>query len=493
MARNLAISLARNTFGRQSARPFATAADSALSTESTDFLKWTSPVPQNYKHTNILAGPTTKVSTLPSGLKVATQTVPYAQTSTIGVWIDAGSRFETAENNGTAHFLEHMAFKGTQARSMRQLEEEVENIGGHLNAYTSREQTTYYAKVFKQDNGKAVEILSDILQNSALDERNIQREREVILREMQEVESIPEEVLFDHLHATAFQHSPLGRPILGPADNVKSITKEDLVNYINTHYSASRMVVVGTGAIEHEELLGLVSKSFTSLSLNPTTAKEIAAAAPATFTGSEIRFRDDDLPTIQFAVAVEGAAWNSPDAITLMVMQAMLGAWDSSSSAGVNTATPLGQRISANNMASSYMAFNTNYSDTGLFGLTAICKPEAIEDLTWAMMRELCMLSYSVEEEDVTRAKNQLKASLMMHLDGTSALAEEIGRHLITYGRHIPKEELFARIDAVNASTVRAAGQKYIYDKDVALVSMGPTQFMPDYNWFRRHTYMLRF
>ena len=161
-------------------------------------------------------------------MRVATESTPFAETATIGVWIDAGSRYETASNNGTAHFLEHMAFKGTKTRTTAGLEEEIENMGGHLNAYTSREQTTYYAKVFKADVPKAVEILSDILQNSTMDAAHVERERGVILREMEEVEKEVEEVLFDHRHATAFQRTGLGRTILGSADNVRSITRDDL-------------------------------------------------------------------------------------------------------------------------------------------------------------------------------------------------------------------------------------------------------------------------
>lgn len=181
-----------------------------------------------------------QVTTLPNGLRVATETHPYAQTATVGVWIDAGSRYESKETNGTAHFLEHLAFKGTKKRSVKQLEVEVENMGGHLNAYTSREHTCYYAKVSKESVGQAVDILADILQNSRLDEQSIERERSVILREMQEVNGDPAELVFDHLHATAFQKSSLGRTILGPTENVKRIGKADIEGYIRAHYTAVR-------------------------------------------------------------------------------------------------------------------------------------------------------------------------------------------------------------------------------------------------------------
>merc|ERR1711990_986329 len=192
----------------------------------------------------------TEVSTLSNGLRVASENTG-GETATVGVWIDAGSSFETDADNGSAHFLEHMAFKGTTKRSQAELEKEIENIGGHLNAYTSREQTVYYAKVFEKDVPQAVDILSDILQNSQLDKGAIERERGVIMREMEEVMSNKEEVIFDELHATAYQGNSLGRTILGPEANIMSIQQDDLQKYIQTHYTAPRMVVAGAGAIQH--------------------------------------------------------------------------------------------------------------------------------------------------------------------------------------------------------------------------------------------------
>lgn len=165
-----------------------------------------------------------------SGLRVATED-SGAATATIGLWIDAGSRYENSSNNGVAHFLEHMAFKGTKKRSQTDLELEVENIGAHLNAYTSREQTVFYARCLANDVPKALEILADIVQNSKLGEEEIERERGVILREMQEVESNLQEVVFDHLHATAYQGTPLGNTILGPTENIKLVLNSVSHNY----------------------------------------------------------------------------------------------------------------------------------------------------------------------------------------------------------------------------------------------------------------------
>jgi processing peptidase subunit beta len=235
----------------------------------------------------VLRAPTTDVTTLDSGLRVASETVQGSETATVGVWIDAGSRYETAANNGVAHFLEHLSFKGTQKRTQQQLEVEIENMGGHLNAYTSREQTVYFAKVFKDDVGKAVEILSDILLHSNLDEAAIERERDVILREMSEVNKQQEELVLDHLHATAFQGTGLGRTILGPEENILNLERKDLVDYIQQHYTAPRMVIAGAGAVDHDQLVGFAAQHFGDV---PKAAPEGGlelAMEPARFTGSD--------------------------------------------------------------------------------------------------------------------------------------------------------------------------------------------------------------
>lgn len=218
------------------------------------------------------------------------------------MWIDAGSRYETEKNNGAAHFLEHMAFKGTKSRTQTQLEVEIENLGAHLNAYTSREQTVYHAKVFKNDVGKAVEILSDILQNSLLDENAITRERDVILRESVEVGKQYDEVILDELHSTAFQGTGLGRTILGPDDNIRNLTKNDLQAYINTHYTADRFVIAAAGNVDHSQLVEMAQKHFGKLPGGNGAAS--AKFEPAIFTGSDKRIRYDSMSvsgSIQFS------------------------------------------------------------------------------------------------------------------------------------------------------------------------------------------------
>jgi processing peptidase subunit beta len=212
----------------------------------------------------------------------------------VGVWIDAGSRYETAQNNGATHFLEKMAFKGTQKRTESQLKAEIASIGGHVNAYSTREQTVYYAKVFKDDVPKAMEILSDVLQNSKLDEETITQQRAVILKELEAANSDYGSVIFDHLHDTAFQGTGLSQSILGSEGNIRSLMKGDLQAYKNTHYTADKFVVAGAGAVDHKELAELTEKHFGGMKAGAPGAVG-AAFDPAMFTGSDKRIRFDSM------------------------------------------------------------------------------------------------------------------------------------------------------------------------------------------------------
>ena len=290
----------------------------------------------------ILNAPATEISSLSNGVRVASEG-SHGETATVGVWIDSGSRCETAENNGVAHFLEHMAFKGTSKRTKEALELEIENMGGHLNAYTSREQTVYYAQVFKNDVPQAVEILGDMLLNPKLDEDAIDNERRVILREMEQVQSNVDDVLFDSLHETAFAGTGLGRTILGPKENIATnINKTQLRDYIDTHYTGPRMVIAGAGAINHAQLTDLAQEHFGSLPSSPPAGK-IVPSDSSRFVGSELRFRDDSMPVAHVAVAVESAGWTSPHAFPLMVMQTLIGSYNRMTSSGKNMNSEIGR------------------------------------------------------------------------------------------------------------------------------------------------------
>ncbi|KAI3888806.1 hypothetical protein MKX03_002085 [Papaver bracteatum] len=403
-----------------------------LENSDSRFIQYNSPHPVIYDHSKILSTPETRVTTLENELRIVTKSDLAASTATVGVWVDSGSRYECDETHGTAHFLEHMMFKGTENRSIRALEEGIENMGGYYNSYTSREQQTYYTKMLGKNVDDAVAILADILQNFWFSEDRITRECKCILLEMEDVYIQAQELVFDHLHATAYQYSLLGRTIIGPAANVKAITKKHLESYIKDHYTAPRMVIAAAGNVKHEDIVNQVKKHFTKLII------------------------DDDVPLAHFAVAFSEASWTDPDSVALMVMQSMLGSCNKSAGGG---------------------------EAHGFIACTE----------AFAIMYEMSKLSHRVSEADVTRARNQLKSTLLLHIDGTSPVAEDIGRQLLTYGRRIPFAELMARIDVVDASTVKRVANRFIFDKEVAIAAMEPIQKLPYYNWFRRRTYLNRY
>jgi len=433
--------------------------------------------------------PPTDISVLDNGMRVATEDTG-APTATVGLWIDTGSRYETAATNGVAHFLEHMAFKGTDKRTQTQLELEVENMGAHLNAYTSREQTVFYAKCLSSDLGNAVEILSDILQNSKLGEQEIERERGVILREMQEVEMNLQEVVFDHLHSVAYQGTPLGRTILGPTKNIKSITRDDLSHYIKTHYKGPRMVLAGAGGVDHQELCKLAETHFGKI--GTTYEADIPIDAPCRYTGSDVRVRDDDMPFAHIAFAVEGCGWTNPDNIPLMIANTMIGSWDRSMGGGANNSSRLAQYCAENNFCSSFQSFNTCYKDTGLWGIYFVCGGMDIELMFFNIQQEWKRMCTSITDFEVDRAKNLLKTNMLLQLDGTTPICEDVGRQMLCYGRRIPQHELEARIDAVDAAQVRDTCYKYIYDRCPVVAAVGPVEQVPDYNVIRSGMYWLR-
>lgn len=436
---------------------------------------------------SLLNVPETQVSVLSNGMRVATENSGIP-TATVGLWIDAGTRFETPETNGVAHFLEHMAFKGTANRTQRDLELEVENIGAHLNAYTSREMTVYYAKCFSKDLPRATNILADIIQNSTFGETEIERERGVILREMQEIDTQMEEVVFDHLHTTAYQGTPLSWTILGPSENIRSIKRQDLINYIKMHYHAPRMVLAAAGGVDHDELVKLAEKEFSGLS----SEAGVIRPTRASFTGSEMLVRDDDIPLAHIAIAVEGVGWIHPDYLPLMVTNTLIGQWDRSFGAQGNMGSKLAQDAMAGNLCHSFMSFNTCYTDTGLWGIYLVTDRMTIDDLIYCLQREWMRICNNVSDAEVTRARNLLKSQLLVQLDGSTPVCEDIGRQMLTYGRRIPLSELDMRLDQIDAKVIRDVATRYIYDQCPAVVGVGPVEQLPDYNRIRSGMYQLR-
>jgi processing peptidase subunit beta len=426
---------------------------------------------------------------LPNGIRVASEERD-GETATVGVWTDTGSRYEDEKTNGVAHFLEHMCFKGTPNRSQQQLEVEIENLGAHLNAYTSRESTIFYTKVFKKDVKQGVDILSDILRNSTISHDAVEREKETIIRESHEVDKQMEEVIFDRLHETAYRGTALSRPILGSEENIMSMTKEMLENYRSRMFTANRMVIAGAGAIKHEDLVKYAEDFFGGV---PQPSHKVTME-PARFLGSDIRVRYDDMPLAHVAFGFPVNGWKDPDNFVLMVCQALLGSWDKDRvSGGEHHSSPLVAAMAREELGKSIMTFNSMYSDTGLFGVYAVAPPTRLQSTMWWITEEMRRLSYDVTEERLFEAKKQLIVSLLGSLDGSTSACEDVGRQMLSYGRRMHPLEALQRVEAVDVAAVHRVAKRFFWDKDFALAAVGPTWELPDYNWLRRRTYAARF
>jgi len=417
---------------------------------------------------------------------VATEEWP-GETATVGVWISAGSSYENDKNNGVAHFLEHMAFKGTKGRSQKKLELEIENIGAHLNAYTSREHTVFFAKSCKEDIPQSLDILADVLQNSTFQTEQIERERGTIIREANEVNNNMEEVIFDHLHAAAYQGTSLGRTILGTEENIKSIQQSDLKEYVSRFYTAPRMAVIAAGGIKHEDIVKQVEKGFANL---PST--DSIVETPVEFTGSAVLVRNDDMPLAHIAIGVEGVGWTHPDYFAMLVINTMLGSWDRSVGGGINLASRLCEIVATEQLAHSITAFYTTYQTTALFGNYFVCPPEKIENTTYEVLNEWQRIANQSSASEVERAKSKLKAGSLMQLDGTTSIAEDIGRQILTIGRRLSPAEVWLRINDVTASDVRRVATTYLSDVSPVVAAIGPIGLLPDYNQIRGWTYWNR-
>ncbi|EGT34239.1 CBN-MPPB-1 protein [Caenorhabditis brenneri] len=418
--------------------------------------------------------PETIVTTLPSGFRIATENTG-GSTATIGVFIDAGSRYENEKNNGTAHFLEHMAFKGTPRRTRMGLELEVENIGAHLNAYTSRESTTYYAKCFTEKLDQSVDILSDILLNSSLAKKDIEAERGVIIREMEEVAQNFQEVVFDILHTYVYEGNPLSFTILGPEERIRTIDQKDLQNYINTHYRSGRMVLAAAGGVNHDEVVRMAEKYFGGLQHGDSSQEFV----PAVYQAKDVYGEIPELPMLYGAMVVEGVSWTHEDNLALMVANTLMGEFDRSRGFGVNAPTDLAVLLSSDEGIQSFQSFNTCYKETGLVGTYFVVAPESVDNLIENVLMQWVRLASSIDEAAVERAKRSLLTNLLLMLDGSTPVCEDIGRQLISYGRRIPIPELKARIEMITVEQLREVCQRVFLEGHISSAVVGKTKHYP--------------
>eukprot|EP00047_Mylnosiga_fluctuans_P011951 m.23921 g.23921 ORF g.23921 m.23921 type:complete len:457 (-) comp3949_c0_seq2:103-1473(-) len=423
--------------------------------------------------------PAPKLTTLKNGLRVATQETPF-KTATYGLFVDAGSRFETPETNGTAHFLEHLAFKGTKKRTQYDLELEVERMGALMNAFTSREQTVYFMKAHTADSELVLDFLSDIMLNSQFHNEAVEMERKTILTEMKFVNYQKEELVLDNLHYVAFRDTPLGWPILGPEENVKRIMRKDLNDYIARYYRGPRMVFVASGGVRHDDMVALADRYFGAL----PAADIVPPYSKCPFQAGEYRMPDSEEPLAHIAIAVEGVGWSHPDYFNLMVAINLIGSFDINQGTGQRITSQLAKATLADGLAEKYMSYLTSYTDTGVLGIFATTPADALPMFVDEFRRTWRALEHATPE-DVERARAQALAMLLFEVDGTTMNCLELGRHLLTYGKHLTLAEIAARVEAVTVEDVRNAVRKYMLNKPTAISSYGAIENFPTMSAFK--------
>jgi predicted Zn-dependent peptidase len=384
----------------------------------------------------------TQTTRLVNGLRVVSHHMAHLETVSLGVWVAAGARHEQASEHGISHLLEHMAFKGTERRSATDIAEEIEAVGGELNAATSLETTAYFARILKGDIAIALDILADILQIPRYAEDELEREREVILQEIAATRDSPDEIAYELLQDAAFTNQAIGRPILGTTESVTRFSAEDLRAFLAANYGAGRMVLSAAGSVNHDELVRHAEAQFGRLNGGVGGRFEPARYVGGTRTSAK-PFEQSHL-----VMAFAGPSYRARDFYTAQVFSGLFGGGMSSR---------LFQEV-RERRGLCYAIYSSCWAlaDTGLFGIHAATGPEMMGKLIEVVGDELiAAAAEKPADAELARAKAQLKAGLLMGLESSSARAEQMARQLLLFDRLMEPPELIERIDAVTADAVR--------------------------------------
>jgi predicted Zn-dependent peptidase len=413
-----------------------------------------------------------EITKLSNGLTIVTDPMPQLESAIVGVWVNCGARHESKPQMGVSHMLEHMAFKGTQTRSARAIAEEIEAVGGYLNAYTSREQTAFHVRTLKSDVPLAVEILADILTHPVFDEGELERERQVVLQEIGQALDTPDDIVFDHLQSAVYPDQPMGWPILGEERTVGAFNRDNLRTYMHANYRAGGMTFIASGAVEHGQMVALVTQHFGDLNAGPGPLAE-----PARYAGRDVRF-SEDLEQVHVTYAFPGVASADDDLLTAQVYVTALGGGMSSR---------LFQEIrEKRGLCYSIYAFANSFKDGGMIGIYAGTGEREAAEISALVAGELEALANNADEQEVARAKAQLKSGLLMGLERPSSRAEQIAAHLLAYGRVLPVEEITAKLAEIDSLKVRRFGERILRSRQPALAAIGPIARLESYETFAR-------
>ena len=413
---------------------------------------------------------TTHLHRLSNGFRVVTEHMPGLQSASVGVWVGAGGRHEAPEQNGIAHFLEHMAFKGTARRTALQIAEQIEDVGGYINAYTSREVTAYYARVLKDDVPLATDLIADIVLNPAFDPREIEVERGVILQEIGQALDTPDDIIFDWLQEAAYPEQPIGRTILGPSERVQAFGREDLARFTAEHYGPEQMILAAAGAVDHDALVRQAEAAFGHLPRRPLRLPD-----PGLFRGGEIR-NAKDLEQAHIALGFEQPGYRDDAIYTAQIFAGAMG--------GGMSSRLFQEAREKRGLCYTIFASVGAHSDGGTLTVYAGTGAEDVGDLANLTVDELRRAADDMTEVEVARARAQMKSGMLMGLESPSSRAERLARVVAVWDRVPPLSEAVEKIDAVDVAAVRDHARALL-GTPPALALYGPVDAAPDVGTLR--------
>ncbi|QQG36561.1 MAG: insulinase family protein [Micavibrio aeruginosavorus] len=414
---------------------------------------------------------TIEMTALPSGLRVITDTVKEVDSVALGVWVDVGTRHEDIKDNGVAHMVEHMMFKGTPTRTTTEIVEQLEEVGGNVNAYTGREVTAYHVHLLKEDMPLAIDIMADIIQHSHMPEEEIERERGVIIQEIGMNNDAPDELVFDYYQEIAYPGQTLGAPILGNPDIISAMKRDVMMDYVHRFYSPRRLVVSAAGHVDHESFANQVSALFTDLP--PDISFEPKGAD---YQGGERR-EEKDLEQSHLLIGFQGISRGDPDIFAAVALATILGGGMSSR---------LFQEIrEKRGLVYSIFTFHTSYQDDGQFAVYAGTSPEHLPELVPVTCDEILKFAGTVTEKELSRAKAQMKANLLMGRESMMGRANQQAKHLIHFGDVLDIQEKIGKIDALTTADVSRMAHK-IFAGTPTVAALGPLSLLESYDEIRR-------
>ncbi len=400
--------------------------------------------------------------TLANGIRVVSETLPKSRSVSIGVWVKVGSRHEPPEWGGVSHFIEHLFFKGTEKRSAKDIAIEMDSIGGEMNAFTSQETTTYYVKVVDEHLPIAIDLLSDILIGSRFDPAEMEKERRVILEEIKGVEDTPDDYIHELFTGTVWRDNPLGRPILGTRETIKGLKHENIISYINSHYSPKEIVISVAGNFEHGRLIELLNASFGMLQRTGIPKQETTP----TFT-RDVAVRKKQLEQVQLCIGCKGLNYTSDDRFVISALNTVL---------GNSMSSRLFQEVREQNaLAYSIYSYVTSYRDTGLMTIYAGTDPSNVLEVIRLVMKEIRKIkTEGITPAEETRVKNQIKGSLVLSLESSNSHMSRIARQEIYFGKYLSIDEIIKGVEKVSAEQVQRLADTLFSTETMSLSVLGP-------------------